>query len=443
MTRNTVYRRKIYNRLLEWKKSEGATALLIEGARRVGKTTVVSEFAKNEYRSFILIDFSDCDDDIKELFKTYSKGADRFFARLQELTGTILYRRESLIVFDEVQLFPLARQLIKHLVKDGRYDYVETGSLISIKKNIKDILIPSEEDSVGMHPMDFEEFLWAQGNQSTVDLLREDFKNLEPLGLQTHRHLMDLYITYMIVGGMPQAVEAYLEEGSFEAAERAKVKILELYYKDTMKINARRVLKTIPAQLAKHDRSFSPSIVRKKSKTRDYLEAVDWLTESKMVNRCIRVSDPGPAMALTEDEISFKLYLADTGLLITASFMENVANRNQLYRDLLNGKINVNRGMFFENMIAQELVMTGHSLTYAKFEHEESSQLQEVDFVIADGNKVIPLESKSGYSSLHKSLDRFMDKFADRMGKAYVIHSKDLRVDGNVIYLPIYMTMFL
>ena len=443
MTQKTVYRRKIYDRLLEWKRSEGATALMIEGARRVGKTTIVSEFAKNEYRSFILIDFSDCDEDIKALFNTYSKGADRFFARLQELTGTTLHRRNSLIVFDEVQLFPQARQLIKHLVKDGRYDYIETGSLISIKKNIKDILIPSEEDSIDMHPMDFEEFLWAQGNKSTVDLLREDFKNIEPLGLQTHRHLMDLYITYMIVGGMPQAVEAYLEAGSFEAAEKAKLRILELYLKDTVKINARRVLKTVPAQLAKHDRTFSPSIVRKNSRTRDYLEAVDWLTESKMVNRCIRVSDPSPAMALTEDETSFKLYLADTGLLITASFMENVAERNQLYRDLLNGKMNVNKGMFFENMIAQELVMTGHGLTYAKFKHDESPQLQEVDFVISDGNKVIPLESKSGYSANHKSLDRFIDKFGDRIEKAYVIHSKDIRVDGNVIYLPIYMTMFL
>ena len=443
MAPRRMFRRKIYDRMLEWKKGEGSTALLIEGARRVGKTTVVREFAKNEYRSFIMIDFSDCDDDVRNLFGTYSKGADRFFARLQELMGTILHRRESLIVFDEVQLFPQARQLIKHLVEDGRYDYIETGSLISIKKNIENILIPSEEESIDMHPMDFEEFLWAQGNEVTVDLLREDFRNLEPLGLSGHRHVMDLYSTYMIVGGMPQAVEAFLEKGSFEAAERAKRQILDLYIRDAVKINARRVLKTVPAQLAKHDRTFSPSVVRKDSRTRDYLVAVDWLVESKVVNICTRTSDPSLALGLSLDDTTFKLYLLDTGLLITASFMENVARREELYRDLMNGKLNVNKGMFFENMIAQELTMTGHLLTYAKFNHKDSPHQQEVDFLIADGDMVIPVKSKSGDSSRHVSLDRFMDKFSDRTKKAYVIHSKDIRVDGDVIYLPIYMTMFL
>ena len=443
MTPRRMFRRKIYDHMLEWKRGEGSTALLIEGARRVGKTTVVREFARNEYRSHILIDFSVCDDDIKGLIDTYSRGADRFFQRLQELTGTELHTRQSLIVFDEVQLYPRARQLIKHLVEDGRYDYIETGSLISIKENVEDILIPSEEESMDMHPMDFEEFLWAQGNEATADLLREDFKAMEPLGIATHRRILDMYITYMIVGGMPQAVEAFLEDNSFESAERAKRRILDLYSRDMVKINARRILDSIPAQLSRHVKSFSPSMVRKDSRVRDHLSSVDWLTESKIVNRCICSSDPGPSPGLSVDGNTFKLYLLDTGLLITASFREDVADRGVLLRELLSGRLNVNEGMFFENMVAQELVMAGHELVFAKFMHRDSPNPQEVDFLIAGGNRVVPIEVKSGTSSRHKSLDRFMDRFADRTGRAYVIHSKDLRVDGDVTYIPIYMTMFL
>lgn len=438
-----IFKRKIYDEMLRWKGCDGRQALLIEGARRVGKTTVVRQFAENEYGSHIYIDFSVPDDDIRRLIGEYGKGADRFFARLQEYTGTRLRVRDSVIIFDEVQMFPLARQLIKHLVADGRYDYIETGSLISIKRNVKDILIPSEERRIGMHPMDFEEFLWALGRGCDMDVIRDAFDSGTPLGSATHKRLMDLYTTYMMVGGMPQAVESFLRDNNFEAADEVKRSILEMYHADAVRINARRILHRTPAMLSRQDKTFSPSEISGNGRTRDYLDSVDWLSESRMVNVCHRCSDPGPAPGLTMDPMSFKIYLLDTGLLVTAALAENVCDREELYGALLKGRLNVNRGMFFENAVAQELTMTGHELIFAKFRTEDSNYEQEVDFLIARGNEVIPLESKSGGSSRHVSLDRFMSKYSDRVSRAYVIHSKDLRVDGDVTYIPIYMTMLL
>ena len=438
-----IFRRKAYDRMLEWKADNGKYALMIEGARRTGKTTIATEFAKNEYRSHIIINFSVPNEEIENLFKDYGKGADRFFLRLQEITNVHLHPRESVIVFDEVQKFPLARQLIKQLVEDGRYDYIETGSLISIKKNVEDIVIPSEEMPMELHPMDFEEFLWAMGNETTVPLIRECFAKREPLGFDAHRRIMDLYTTYMIVGGMPQAVASFLEDNNFESVEKSKRTILNLYRNDAVKINARRILTMIPAFLSRHEKTFSPGMVRKGSATRDYLDAVEWLGESKMVNICIRSSDPGPAVDLTLDENSFKMYMLDTGLMITQAFITNVADRRKLYDDLLRGRLNVNLGMVFENMVAQELTMTGHSLVFAKFEHDDSDYLQEVDFVIPEGGKVIPVECKSGVSTRHVSLDRFLNKYGKSVKHAYVVHSKDLRVDGDITYIPIYMTMFI
>ena len=438
-----IFRRKAYDRMLEWKADNGRYALMIEGARRTGKTTIATEFAKNEYRSHIIINFSVPNEEIENLFKDYGKGADRFFLRLQEITNVHLHPRESVIIFDEVQKFPLARQLIKQLVEDGRYDYIETGSLISIKKNVEDIVIPSEEMPMELHPMDFEEFLWAMGNETTVPLIRECFAKREPLGFDAHRRIMDLYTTYMIVGGMPQAVASFLEDNNFESVEKSKRTILNLYRNDAVKINARRILTMIPAFLSRHEKTFSPGMVRKGSATRDYLDAVEWLGESKMVNICIRSSDPGPAVDLTLDENSFKMYMLDTGLMITQAFITNVADRRKLYDDLLRGRLNVNLGMVFENMVAQELTMTGHSLVFAKFEHDDSDYLQEVDFVIPEGGKVIPVECKSGVSTRHVSLDRFLNKYGKSVKHAYVVHGKDLRVDGDITYIPIYMTMFI
>lgn len=438
-----IFRRKAYDRMLEWKANNGRYALMIEGARRTGKTTIATEFAKKEYRSHIVINFSVPNEEIENLFKDYGKGADRFFLRLQEIANVRLHPRESVIIFDEVQMFPLARQLIKQLVEDGRYDYIETGSLIPIKRNVESIVIPSEEMPMELHPMDFEEFLWAMGNETTVPLIRECFAKREPMGFDAHRRIMDLYTTYMIVGGMPQAVASFLEDNNFESVEKSKRTILNLYRNDAVKINARRILTMIPAFLSRHEKTFSPGMVRKGSATRDYLDAVEWLGESKMINICIRSSDPGPAVDLTLDESSFKMYMLDTGLMITQAFITNVADRRMLYDDLLKGRLNVNLGMVFENMVAQELTMTGHSLVFAKFEHDGSDYLQEVDFLIPEGGKVIPVECKSGFSTRHVSLDRFLDKYGESVKHAYVVHGKDLRVDGDITYIPIYMTMFI
>lgn len=438
-----VFKRKVYDEMLRWKDKEGKYALLLEGARRTGKTTIVTEFAKREYRSHILINFAVPNKEIEELFNDFGRGIDRFFLRLQESTNVRLHPRESVIIFDEVQMFPLARQLIKQLVEDGRYDYIETGSLISIKQNVKDIVVPSEEMTLEMHPMDFEEFLWAMGNDTTVPLIRDCFERKEPLGFETHRRIMDLYTTYMIVGGMPQSVASFLKDNNFDSVEESKRSILTMYRNDAVRISTRRILTKIPALLSRHDKTFSPGVIRKGSATRDYLEAVDWLGESKMANVCTRTSDPGPATGLSLDELSFKVYMLDTGLMITQSFASNVADRKELYGKLLNGKLNVNMGMVFENMVAQELVMTGHELEFAKFKVKDSEKTYEVDFIIADGGETVPVECKSATSSKHTSLDLLMETHKDSVKRAYVIHGKDLRVDGNVTYIPVYMTMFL
>ena len=445
-----TFKRKIYGKISEWKERYGGKyALLIEGARRVGKTTVVKQFVENEYRSFIIVDFSKADKEVKELFTDHASDLDRFFLYLQQIYKTVLHERESAVVFDEVQLFPPARQMIKHLVADGRYDYIETGSLLSIKQNVSDILIPSEEMSISMHPMDFEEFLWAQNDEVTIPLLRKAFDDRSPLGASMHKRIMDTYSIYMLVGGMPQAVEAYLEKKNFDAVETVKRMILKLYADDVSKIKAdrgsksKRILLMMPSFLSRHDKTFSPSQLKKGSKTREYFDSVTWLRESKIVNVCYRNSDPGPALDLNLDEYTFKMYLVDTGLLITASFNSNVGDRDEVYRDILNNRMKINRGMFFENAVAQMLVSTGHGLVFSKFYVEDSTNMQEVDFIIADGRKMTPIETKSAASGRHASLDRFMDKFSSRVNMGYVVHSKDLRVDGKIVYIPIYMAMFL
>ena len=446
----TIFERKIYDKISEWKeKYDGKYALPIEGARRVGKTTVVKQFAENEYRSYIIIDFSKVDKNVNDLFTDHAGNLDRFFLYLQQIYRTIIHERESVIVFDEVQLFPPARQMIKHLVADGRYDYIETGSLLSIKQNVNDILIPSEEMSIDMHPMDFEEFLWAQKDYVTVPLLRKAFEERLPLGQSMHRRILNLYNIYMLVGGMPQAVEAFIEENNFDAVETVKGMILKLYADDASKFRTghgsktERILFMIPSFLSKQVKTFSPSQMRKGSKTREYFDSIMWLSESKMVNLCYRNSDPGPALNLNLDEHTFKIYMADTGLLVTSSLDSNVGDRDEIYRNILKNKMNINKGMFFENAVAQTLVSTGHKLVFSKFSVENSTNMQEVDFIITDGKKIIPIETKSGNSGRHVSLDRFMEKFSSRVKTAYVVHSKDLRVDGKIVYIPIYMTMFL
>ncbi len=443
-----TFRRKIYDTMLQWKRTyDGRRALLIEGARRIGKTTIVEEFARNEYESYLLINFSEAEDRIKDLFKEFSRDLDSLFRNLQFEYNVVLKDRKSVIIFDEVQAFPRAREMIKHLVADGRYDYIETCSLISLRRNVKDIVIPSEETRVCMHPMDFEEFLWAQGDEVTMSIIKDSFESQSPLGFTMHKGIMRKYTTYMLIGGMPQAVDALIRTNNFSEVETEKRDILSLYLDDTQKMDngtiAERVLSKIPALLSKHDRSFSPGMVKRDSRMRDYLDAVEELSRSRMVNVCYRSSDPNPALNLFLDELDFKLYMADTGLLFTRMIGSNVASRDEIYRDMLDGRMNINGGMFFENMVAQELVCTGHELIFSKFKTNESERYQEVDFLISDGSKVTPVEVKSSISTRHVSLDRFMAKYSDHTDRAYVIHGKDLRKDDNIVYLPIYMTMFI
>lgn len=444
------FRRKIYDSLCEWKqRSNGETALLIEGARRVGKTTVVTRFAEENYRSHIVINFAAPSiEDVKEMFTVEGSDFDRLFFLLQNMYGVVLHRRESLIVFDEVQMFPPARQMIKQLVEDGRFDYIETGSLISIRNNVKDIVIPSEEERIEMHPMDFEEFLWAMGDEGSMALIRDAFARKQPLGRRTHERLMNSFRIYMMVGGMPQAVNSFITTKDMNAVERVKTEILNLYREDTQKIEeryrtkAKGILEAVPGMLSKHDKSFSPSAVRRNSRTREYLGAITWLSESKMVRICIQTTDPNPALDLNTDELAFKVYMADTGLLFTASFRSNSASRNRIYLDLMNGNMSINEGMFFENVVAQELTSAGRSLIYCKFKHKDSAKSQEVDFILAEGDSVVPVEVKSSpRSRAHKSLDRFMDKFSKnrKVGPVYVVHTKDLSVDGAITYIPVYM----
>ena len=448
MEQGTFFKRKIYNDLLDWKRdSSDRYALLIEGARRVGKTTVVREFASKEYRSSIIVDFSKITDEVRMLFKQHIMDLDSFFFRLQAIFNVRLYPNESLIVFDEVQLFPLARQAIKHLVADGRYAYIETGSLISIRKNVDGILIPSEELSISMHPMDFEEFLWAQGKNVTMDLIRMSFEHGKPLGFDCHKSTMALYSTYMLVGGMPQAVDAYIRGKGPEEVEKVKGAILKLYRDDMMKIpggtgaNARKIFELIPSYLSHHEKTFSPSEVRSNSATRDYFESISWLEQSKIVNTCYRCTEPSPALDLNLDENSFKMYMLDTGLLMTMALGNNVVKRDELYDAVLNNRLSLNNGMFFENMVAQELTMLGRGLRFIKFYSEDSSRIQEVDFMISDGKKVIPIEVRSSRSSQHPSLDRLIMKYRESIDKAYVVHSKDLDFRDGVMYIPIYMMM--
>ena len=444
-----MFRRKIYDRILEWKRrSNGRYALMIEGARRIGKSTIIEEFVKNEYGSYILIRFDRPNTRILKLFEMMDD-LDRFFLLLQQRTGVRLEERNSAIVFDEVQLFPVARQAIKALVEDGRYDYYETGSLISIKKNVSKILIPSEEHTMEMYPMDFEEFLWARGDEITMPIIRESFDKRVPLEPDLHDSIMDLYREYMLVGGMPQAVSALLEKNSFAAAEDAKAEIVSLYLKDAAKIDgdgsgrkATSIMRSLSANLERHEKRFSPSVVRKDSRVRDYIRSVNELEDSKMVNVCYRNTDPSADLMAHYDEDSFKIYYNDTGLLFTASFEGN--DSDEIYERILDGDLNINKGMYFENMVSQELKCSGHMLFFSKFSHPDSDREQEIDFIITRDGKPCPVESKSGRRSReHKSLDRFMDKYSDRLGECFVVHRGNLSLENGITYIPIYMASLL
>lgn len=444
-----TFRRKLYQELLNWKaNSLGTTAALIEGARRVGKTTVVKEFAAKEYDDHLIIDFSNILPETRKLFEGGLRGDVKgFLSKLQLLENKML-RGRCVIVFDEVQKCPKAREMIKHLVADGSFDYIETGSLISLKKNTSKIMIPSEEYPLDMYPMDFEEFLWAKGNETTIPYLKECFQNRMQLDEDWHDKFMNMYREYLVVGGMPQVVSAYLETNSIEAAELQKRAVLKLYHEDIRKIpvnqsiKVERLFDSIPSLLSKTSKVFSPSDIQEDSRTREYYDAIDWLAESKIINKCTATSDPSIALKLSLDDNNFKCYLLDTGLLISMA-MGTSMNDYSAYKELMLGKLSLNKGMFFENMVAQELTAKGYDLVFNLFNVEKDTHLREVDFLITNNCKLIPLEVKSSYSKRHSSLDRFMQMHKDIVKSAYVIHTGNLEVAGNITYVPIYMAQFL
>ena len=442
-----TFKRKIYDKFLEWKKnSEGKTALLVEGARRIGKSTIVEEFAKNEYESYILIDFTKASKEVLNLFDDISD-LNYIFLRLQLIYHKELHQRKSLIIFDEVQFCPKARQAIKHLVADHRYDYMETGSLISIRKNVKDILIPSEERQVQMYPMDFEEFKWALGDTVTIKLLRESFEKYQPLGDDLNRRMMRDFRLYMLVGGMPKAVSTYIETNNMRLVDEEKRDILRLYESDFMKIDstgkATMLFKSIPSQLEKNASRYQVSSVLENQRNSTVLELISEMESSKTVLVSYKSDDPNAGLTRTKDLENFKLFVCDTGLFTTMLFMDKDFTENIIYEKLLSDKLSVNLGYLYENVVAQILKANGNSLFYYTFLDEKSRHNFEIDFLLARNNKVCPIEIKSSGYKTHASLDAFSEKYSSRILNKYLVYTKDLGKDKDVFSIPVYMTMFL
>lgn len=451
-------KRKIYDSLLEWKNTaKGRSALLVQGARRVGKSYIVEEFAKKEYRSYILIDFDRADDDVKGLFDHYLNDLDTLFLKLKAYYGTALHERESLIIFDEIQRCPRARSAIKYLVADGRYDYMETGSLISIREHVKDILIPSEEDTINMYPMDYEEFLTAAGEEEMIGLIRSSFDKKQPLGQALHRKAMDLFRQYIIVGGMPQAVDRYFNtsDRDFKTVDREKRRILTLYREDIRKHSGSYALKTeavfdeIPSQMKNQNRHFRLSSLEKGASYEDYQDSVFWLTDAMIVNPCFNTTEPNIGLNLNRERTLMKCYLSDTGLLLSHIFDEKQIVSEEIYRKILFDKLEVNLGMVMENAVAQALTAAGHKLYfYASSSRDDASSRMEIDFLtaknrISSRHNISPLEVKSGRNYTLSSLDKFRKKYAEVLNVPYVIHTSDYREEDGIVYLPVYMTYLL
>lgn len=446
-----MLKRKIYNKLVEWKeKSKGSTAILIDGARRVGKSFIAKEFADKEYKSYIIIDFGNVSQDIINLFNYDSHDLNLFFSKLSAYFSTTLYKRNSLIIFDEVQQFPKARQLIKYLVADGRYDYLETGSLIRLKKNVEDIIIPSEEEHLEMFPLDFEEFLWAIGDDVTYSYIKNCFENKNQIGQALHRKIMNQFRQYLLVGGMPQSVNEYLKEMNFEASDNVKRRILKLYRDDVSKFASGyedkvfALFDNIPSQLSKKEKKYRLSSIDKSARYRSYEDSFIWLHEAMIVNNCFNVTDPNIGLALSSDNTTQKCYMADTGLLVTHSFMDQSFTENELYKSILFDKLNINEGMIMENVVAQMLRTNGHKLYfYSRCDNINRENHMEIDFIISQGKKICPIEVKSNNYNSHSSLDKFRKKFSQNIGNSYILYSKDVMIKDGIIHLPFYMAMFL
>lgn len=446
-------KRKIEEKILEWKnKSNGKTALLIDGARRVGKSFIAEEFARKNYKSYIFIDFNKAGDEIKELFDKDLNDLDSLFMLLSAAYNTKLYERESLIVFDEVQLYPRARAAIKFLVADGRYDYMETGSLMSIKKNVENILIPSEERHIKMYPMDFEEFLWAKDEELLMPVIKKAFEEKKPVGQVLNRKIITLFREYVIIGGMPQAVDEYLKNGDFEAADAIKRDIISLYREDIQKhakgyeSKVESIFDEIPAQLSKHEKRFTLASLGKGARFRDYESAFLWLQDSMIANTCFNSTEPNLGLKLNRDNSSFKIYMGDTGLLISHAFDENGIVSEEIYKKLLFGKLEVNEGMIIENVVAQMLAANGKKLYfYSNPSREDKDSRMEIDFLLAKSkitsrHYISPIEVKSGKNYTLSSLNKFRKKYDEQLHVAYVVHMNDLKEDDGIVYLPVYMT---
>ena len=430
--------------MLEWKQqSNGKTALLIKGARRVGKSTIIKEFAQKEYKTCILIDFSNVSKQVNALFEDMMN-LDYFFIRLQTFFNVTLYNRNSVIIFDEVQFQPLARQAIKHLVADGRYDYIETGSLISIRKNVENILIPSEEEQLTLYPMDLDEFYWATGNDATPEHLKQIFAMKQPIGDAVHRKLMKDLRLYMLVGGMPQAVDAYINENNLQAVDKVKRNILQLYDVDFNKIDqsgrASKIFRNIPAQLTGNAARYMISSVTDSRRSDAISTIVSEMKESMVVNIAYNTTDPNVGLGMSRDLDSYKIYLGDTGLFVTLAFWDKDFAENIIYQKLLNDKLDANLGYVYENLVAQMLRCGGNELYYHTFPSGNGNHNYEIDFLISNGNKIVPIEVKSsGYKS-HKSLDVFCSKYSSRIGDRILLYTKDYKKEETVQYIPVYFT---
>lgn len=451
-----LFERKIYQKFLAWKSEvNGKKALLVEGARRIGKSTIVEEFAKKEYKSYILLDFATASSEIKSNFNLHLNDLDTFYMLLSVQYGVRLYPRESVIIFDEVQLFPKAREAIKYLVADGRYDFIETGSLISIKENVKGIMIPSEERHIKMYPLDFEEFCWALGEQPLIPYIRDCFRQKVPPPRGIHEKAMLLFQQYLLVGGMPMSVVAFLEgRKDFGKADLEKRDILELYRGDIMKIRTQyrskvlAIFDQIPGLLSRHEKRVVFNRIAAGSSADQYADTFFWLSDSMICNECRRTNDPNVGLSLNESDAYIKCYLSDTGLLVSHAFDENELLEDEIYKQILSGKLGLNEGMLYENAIAQMLVANGHRLFfYSHYNDEKRRNDIEIDFIISNNSKtkyrIYPIEVKSGPHYSIASLQKFKEKYKARIGGCYIIHPKNLNMKDDILCIPPYMTICL
>lgn len=444
-------RRKIYDQMKEWKTNDkGTSALMIDGARRVGKSFITEEFARNEYKSYILIDFANLPSDVEYIFEHDKTDLDLFYNKLSVFYRKKLYRRESVIIFDEVQLYPKARQLIKYLVQDGRYDFIETGSLISIRKNIEKIVIPSEEENINLFPMDFEEFLWALGDETTIPYIRECYLYKRPVGQTIHRKIMNDFRQYMLVGGMPQAVKEFCSSKDFYRVDRIKRRILSLYREDVTKFargyeeKVLSVFDEIPSALAKKEKKYKLAAIEKGARFDNYQDSFLWLSEAMIINNCFNATDPNIGLSMSLDHTTRKCYMSDTGLLVTHSFWNQKYTENELYRAVLLDRVHINEGMLMENIVSQELRSKGYQLYfYSRSDTNKRENNIEIDFLIRQKNKITPIEVKSGNYRTHSSLDKFRNRFSQNLGQSFILYTKDIMEKDGILHLPLYMSAFL